>query len=105
MRSKRFCAVSEQRKTGNSTETLATQATDPDIRNFVCQGDNSKIKIVSSFSVIKQCFVIKAFNNKQLSCLLNLAEYPMTLANSAYGLSAIIMISRDFAGQSREKKR
>ena len=41
---------------------------------------NSKIKIVSSFSAIKLCFVISVFNNKMI-ILLNLVEYPLILAH------------------------
>ena len=53
-----------------------------------CVGEkNGKIKFVSSFSAIKQCFVINVLNNKTI-ILLNLAEYPLISANSAYGLAA-----------------
>ena len=44
-----------------------------------------KIKIVSCFSSIKLCFVINVLNNKTI-ILLNLAEYPLILANSGDGL-------------------
>ena len=39
---------------------------------------NDKIKIVSSFSAIKLCFVINVVNNKTI-ILLNFAENPLTL--------------------------
>ena len=45
---------------------------------------NGKIKIVSSFSVIKLHLVINVFNNKT-NIQLNLAEYLLILASSAYG--------------------
>ena len=41
----------------------------------------------SSFSAIKLCFVFNVLNNKTV-ILLNLVEYPLILANSAYGLGA-----------------
>ena len=44
-----------------------------------------EIKIASSFSAINLCFVINVLNNKTI-ILLNLAEYRLILANSAYGL-------------------
>ena len=44
-----------------------------------------QIKIASSFSAINLCFVINVLNNKTI-ILLNLAEYHLILANSAYGL-------------------
>ena len=48
---------------------------------------NGKMKIVSSFSSIKLCFVINVLNNKTVIPL-SLAEYGLILANSAYGLIA-----------------
>ena len=44
-----------------------------------------QIKIASSFSAVNLCFVINVLNNKTI-ILLNLAEYHLILANSAYGL-------------------
>ena len=44
-----------------------------------------QIKSASSFSAINLCFVINVLNNKTI-ILLNLAEYRLILANSAYGL-------------------
>ena len=41
--------------------------------------------MVSSSSAIKMRFVIDVLNNKSI-ILLNLAEYPLISANSAYGL-------------------
>ena len=46
---------------------------------------NGKIKIISSFSVIKLCFVINLLNNKTIIPL-NLAKYPKISASSDYGL-------------------
>ena len=37
------------------------------------------MEIVSSFSAIRLCFVIKVLNNETIT-LLNLAEYPLSLA-------------------------
>ena len=48
--------------------------------------ENGKIKIVTSFSVIRLCFVINVLNNNTVILLTRLAEYPQILANSAYGL-------------------
>ena len=42
-------------------------------------------KIASSFSAINLCFVINVLDNKTI-IVLNLAEYRLILANSAYGL-------------------
>ena len=65
---------------------VRTQQISSDIRNFVCQ-EKSKIKIFSSFSAIKLCFVINVLNNKRITgILLNLVEYSPILAISAYGL-------------------
>ena len=51
-----------------------------------CVGEkNGEIRIVSNFSAIKLYFVINVLNNKTM-ILLNLAKYPLILANSAYGL-------------------
>ena len=47
---------------------------------------NGKIMIVSSFSAIKLFLVINMLNNNETIILLNLAEYPLILANSAFGL-------------------
>ena len=44
-----------------------------------------KIKIVSSYFEIKLCFVVNVLSNETI-ILLNLAEYPLLLANLAYGL-------------------
>jgi len=44
-----------------------------------------QIKTVSSFFAIRLCFVINVLNNKTI-ILLNLVEYRLILANSAYGL-------------------
>ena len=44
-----------------------------------------QIKIASSFSGINLGFVVSVLNNKTI-ILLNLAEYRLILANSAYGL-------------------
>ena len=44
-----------------------------------------QIKIASSFSAINLYFIITVLNNKTI-ILLNLAEYRLILANSAYGL-------------------
>ena len=57
-----------------------------------------QIKIASSFSAINLCFVINVLNNKTI-ILLNLAEYRLVLANSAYGLVGLVSgdIPRDFA--------
>ena len=41
--------------------------------------------MVCRFSAIKLCFVINVLNNKTIVPL-NLAEYRLILANSAYGL-------------------
>ena len=64
----------------------------PAIYVIICVGEkNGKIKIVSSFSAIKLCFVVNLFN---------LGEYPLSLANSAYVLVGLVSsdIPRDFAG-------
>ena len=66
---------------------IRSQLISCDIRNFMCQGEkNDKIKIVSIFSEIKLLFVINVLNNKTI-ILLNVAEYPLTLAKSSYGLA------------------
>ena len=46
---------------------------------------NGKIKVVSSFSAIKLCFVSNALNNKTI-ILLNLVEYSQIWGNLAYCL-------------------
>ena len=51
---------------------------------------NGKIKIVSSFSKIKLCFVINVLNNKTIIPL-NLAEYPLKVSGD---------MPRDFAATS-----
>ena len=56
----------------------------PVISVILCVGDtNGKIKIVSSFSAIKLCFVINVLNNKTI-ILLNLAEYRPTASSAQY---------------------
>ena len=71
-----------------------------DIRKLVCRGKkNGKIKIVSSFSAIKLYFVVNVLINKTI-VLLNLAEFHLVLATSAYGLVGLVSgdIPCDFAG-------
>ena len=60
----------------HSIFVVRTQQISCDIRNIVCRGENGKIKIVSSFSAIKTCFVVNVLNNKTI-VLLNLVEYPL----------------------------
>ena len=48
---------------------------------------NDKVKIVYRFSAIKLCFAVNVLNNKKF-ILLNLAKYPLILANSAAIFSA-----------------
>ena len=48
------------------------------IRNFIHREENSKIKIVSSFSAIKRSFVINGLNNKTI-IMLNFSEYILVL--------------------------
>ena len=56
---------------------------------------NGKIKIISSFSAIKLCFVINVLNNKTI-ILLNVAEYLLILADEAVKYQAIFRaISQD----------
>ena len=54
-----------------------------DVRTFTCRVENGGF---SSFSAVnKLCFIIIVLNNKAIFPL-NLVEYPLILANSAYGL-------------------
>ena len=55
---------------------------------------------LNTSSMQENCFVVNMLNDKTI-ILLNLAEYPLILANSAYGLVGLVSadMMRDFAGK------
>ena len=73
-----------------STSVVCVVNRYPAIYVISCVGEeNGRIKIVSSFSAIKLCFVIYKLNNKTIT-LFNLVAYRLILANSPYGLVGLV---------------
>ena len=91
LRSRKTVRFSEQIMSADKYLSIFSRQMEAIVYIYIisCVGEkNVKIKIISSFSAIKLCFAIKVLNNKAIVLLnlLNLLEYPLVLAHSAYCL-------------------